>query len=284
MTKTPTVALLGTGTMGAGMARNIAAAGLPLRVWNRSQNKAQALADVAQVAESVADAVEGADIVLTMLYDTDSVVATMEEARGHLAPEAVWLQQSTIGVAGCDRTIALAEDLGVTLVDAPVLGTKKPAEDGSLVVLASGPEESQEIVTPVLDAIGGRTMWVGDAGAGSRLKLAANAWVATVLEGIAESLAFTRDLGLDPALFLEAVAGGAMDAPYVQLKGKSMLAGEFQPAFRLAGALKDVDLILAAAGDAGTDLGLMPAIRAQFARAVDAGHGELDMSASYLEH
>ena len=84
MTKTPTVALLGTGTMGAGMARNIAGAGLPLRVWNRSQDKAQALGDVAQVAESVAEAVDGADVVLTMLYDVDSVVATME--RGAWSP------------------------------------------------------------------------------------------------------------------------------------------------------------------------------------------------------
>ena len=284
MTTTPTVALLGIGTMGAGMARSIAGAGMPLRVWNRSQDKAQALSDVAQVTESVADAVEGADIVLTMLYDADSVVATMEEARGHLSPDAVWLQQSTIGVAGCDRTVELAKDLGVTLVDAPVLGTKKPAEDGSLVVLASGPEEARRTVTPVLDAIGGRTMWIGDAGAGSRLKLAANAWVATVLEGVAESLALTRDLGLDPELFLEAIAGGAMDAPYVQLKGKAMLAGEFPPAFALSGALKDVELILAAASDAGTDLGLMPSIREHFARAVDAGHGDLDMSATYLEH
>ena len=284
MTTTPTVALLGTGTMGAGMARNIAAAGLPLRVWNRSQDKARELADLAPVADSVADAVDGADIVLTMLYDAESVVATMEQARGHLQAGAVWLQQSTIGVAGCDRTIALAEDLGVTLVDAPVLGTKKPADDGALVVLASGPDAARDTVTPVFDAIGGRTMWVGGAGAGSKLKLAANAWVATVLEGVAESLAFTRDLGLDPALFLEAIEGGAMDAPYVQLKGKSMLAGEFPPAFRLAGALKDVDLILAAADEAGVDLGMLPAIRDHFARAVDAGHGDLDMSATYLEH
>jgi 3-hydroxyisobutyrate dehydrogenase len=284
MTKTPTIALLGTGTMGAGMARNIAGADLPLRVWNRSQDKARALADVARVAESVAEAVDGADIVLTMLYDTDSVAATMEEARGRLGPEAIWLQQSTIGVAGCNRIIELARDLGITLVDAPVLGTKKPAEDGSLVVLASGPAEAKQTVSPVLDAISSRIMWVGEAGAGSKLKLAANSWVATVLEGVAESLALTRDLGLDPALFLEAIAGGAMDAPYVQLKGKSMLSGEFPPAFRLAGALKDVDLILAAASDAGTDLGLMPAIRAHFARAVDAGHGDLDMSATYLEH
>ncbi len=284
MTEKPTVALLGTGIMGTAMARNIAGADLPLKVWNRSEDKAQALADVAQVAGSVVEAVEDADIVLTMLYDTESVAATMEQARGHLSPDAVWLQQSTVGVAGCRRMVELAESLGVTLVDAPVLGTKKPAEDGMLVVVASGPEHAKEIVAPVLDAIGSRTMWVGEAGAGSRLKLAANSWVATVLEGVAESLAFTRDLGLDPAMFLEAVSGGAVDAPYVQLKGKAMLAGEFPPAFTLSGALKDVDLILAAAEAEGTELGLMPAIRQHLARAVDAGHGDLDMSATYLEH
>jgi 3-hydroxyisobutyrate dehydrogenase len=208
----------------------------------------------------------------------------MEQARGHLGENAVWVQQSTIGVEGSDRVVELAKDLGVTLVDAPVLGTRKPAEDGALVVLASGPDDAQAVAAPVFDAIGSRTMWVGEAGAGSRLKLTANAWVATVLEGIADSLALTRDLGLDPALFLEAVAGGAMDAPYVQLKGKAMLAGSYDPAFALAGALKDVDLILAAAKGAGTDLGPMPGIRDHLARAVDAGHGELDMAATFLEH
>ena len=284
MTQSPTVALLGTGTMGAGMAHNIAKAGLPLRVWNRSAEKTQPLAEVATVAGTVAQAVDGADVVLTMLYDADSVVETMESARGHLGEGTVWLQQSTIGVEGCDRTIALAEDLGVTVVDAPVLGTRKPAEDGALVVLASGPDDVRPVVEPVFDAIGGRTLWLGSAGAGTRLKLAANAWVVTVLEGIADSLALTRDLGLDPALFLEAVSGGAMDAPYVQLKGKAMLAGEYDPAFALAGALKDVDLILAAATGAGTELGPMPGIRAHLARAVDAGHGDLDMAATYLEH
>lgn len=284
MTENPTVALLGTGTMGAGMARNIAKAGLPLRVWNRSQDKAQALSDVATVAGSVAEAVDGADVVVTMLYDADSVLATMEETRGHLGPKTIWVQQSTIGVAGSDRVVGLAEDLGVTLVDAPVLGTRKPAEDGVLVVLASGPDATHEPLEPLFGAIGSRTMWVGEAGAGSRLKLAANAWVATVLEGVADSLALTRDLGLDPALFLEAVSGGALDSPYVQHKGKAMIAGSFDPAFALSGALKDVELILAAAQGAGTDLGPMPGIRDHLARAVDAGHGDLDMSATYLAH
>jgi 3-hydroxyisobutyrate dehydrogenase len=284
MTDQPTVALLGTGTMGAGMARTIAAAGFTLTVWNRSAERAEPLADVATVATSVADAVAGADVVVTMLFDAESVAATMEETRGHLGPDTVWVQQSTVGVDGAERLARLAEDLGIAYVDAPVLGTRKPAADGALVVLASGPDAIRERVQPVFDAIGSRTLWVGEAGAGSRLKLVANAWVFTVVEGIAESLALARDLGVDPRLFLEAVQGGAMDAPYVQLKGAAMLDGDYEPAFALSGALKDVDLILAAARDAGLDLGLMPGIRSHFARAVDAGLGDRDMAATYQGH
>jgi 3-hydroxyisobutyrate dehydrogenase len=285
MTTNPTVALLGTGTMGAGMAASIARAGLPLHVWNRSREKAEPLAGVgAVVADSPAEAVEGADLVLTMLFDVDAVAATMEQARASLAPGAVWVQQSTVGVEGSDRLVALARDLGVAYVDAPVLGTRKPAEDGALVVLASGPQDVRERVTPVFDAIGSRTLWLGAAGEASRLKLAANAWVITVVEGIAESLALTRSLGLDPHLFLQAVAGGAMDAPYVQLKGTAMIEGDFAPSFSLDGAAKDADLIVAAARGAGVELAVVEAARDHLARARAAGHGDQDLSATYLEH
>ena len=285
MTTNPTVALLGTGTMGAGMAANIARAGLPLRVWNRSREKAEPLAGVgAVVADSPAEAVEGADLVLTMLFDADAVAATMEQARASLAPGAVWVQQSTVGVEGSDRLVAMARDLGIAYVDAPVLGTRKPAQDGTLVVLASGPEDVRERVTPVFDAIGSRTLWLGAAGEASRLKLAANAWVITVVEGIAESLALTRSLGLDPHLFLQAVAGGAMDAPYVQLKGAAMIEGDFTPSFSLDGAAKDGDLIVAAARGAWVELAVVEAARDHLARARAAGHGGQDLSATYLEH
>ena len=285
MTTNPTVALLGTGTMGAGMAASIARAGLPLRVWNRSREKAEPLAGVgAVVADSPAEAVAGADVVLTMLFDADAVAATMEQARASLAPGAVWVQQSTVGVEGSDRLVALARDLGVAYVDAPVLGTRKPAEDGALVVLASGPPDVRERVTPVFDAIGSRTLWLVAAGEASRLKLAANAWVITVVEGIAESLALTRSLGLDPHLFLQAVAGGAMDAPYVQLKGTAMIEGDFEPSFSIDGAAKDGDLIVAAARGAGVELAVVEAARDHLARARAAGHGGQDLSATYLEH
>jgi len=271
--------------MGAGMAANIARAGLPLRVWNRSREKAEPLARVgAVVTDSPADAVQGADLVLTMLFDADAVASTMEQARESLAPGAVWVQHSTVGVEGSDRLVALARELGIVYVDAPVLGTRKPAEDGALVVLASGPQDVRERVTPVFDAIGSRTLWLGEAGEASRLKLAANAWVITVVEGIAESLALTRSLGLDPHLFLQAVAGGAMDAPYVQMKGTAMIEGDFAPSFSLDGAAKDGDLIVAAARGAGVELAVVEAARDHLARARAAGRGGQDVSATYLEH
>ncbi|MGZ6804399.1 MAG: NAD(P)-dependent oxidoreductase [Nocardioidaceae bacterium] len=284
-TVAPTVALLGTGLMGAGMARNIAGAGLELRVWNRSTDKAAPLADAgATVAATPAEAVEGADVVVTMLFDTDSVTATMREAAPGLSADAVWLQMATVGIAGTDTLAGLARELGVAFVDAPVLGTRKPAEDGTLVVLASGPEQARTAVDPVIEAVSARVMWLGEAGQGTRLKLVANSWVLTVVEGVAESLALAKALGLDPQSFLDVVKGGAMDAPYVQLKGGAMLAGEFEPSFGLDGAAKDARLIVEAARGAGADLAVLEAVQAHFARALEAGHGDQDLAATYLEH
>ena len=194
------------------------------------------------------------------------------------------LQQSTVGVDGADRLAGVAEKLGLVYVDAPVLGTRKPAEEGALTVLASGPAEVRDRVEPVLDAIGSRTIWLGAAGQGSRLKLVANSWVLTVVEGIAESLTLAKALGVEPAAFLDVVKGGAMDAPYVQLKGSAMLEGNFEPAFGLDGAAKDAGLIVAAARAAGADLAVLEAVQGHLARAVDAGHGGLDMAATYLAH
>jgi 3-hydroxyisobutyrate dehydrogenase len=274
------VALLGTGIMGHGMARNIVEAGIPLTVWNRTAAKAEDLG--AEVASSPADAVRDAGIVLTILSDADVV----EEAVRRAAPAAgtIWVQQATVGVAGCERLAAVAEELGLVYVDAPVLGTKGPAEAGQLTVLASGPDAAREPVTPVLDAISAKTLWLGAAGAGSRLKLVMNSWVLTIVEGVAESLALARALGLDPQQFLDVVKGGGLDAPYVQAKGGAMLGGELDAQFPLWGAAKDAGLIEEAGTAAGVDLAIISAARRHFERAVAAGHGDLDMAATYLSH
>lgn len=285
MTDPTTVTLLGTGTMGAGMARNIAAAGLALTVWNRTASKAEPLAETgATVATSAADAVRGADVVVTMLFDVESVESALRDAREGLRAGAILVQMSTVGVEGSDRLATLADELDLVYVDAPVLGTRKPAEDGTLVVLGSGPEEARATVQPVFDAVGSRTLWVGGAGQGSRLKLVANSWVLTVVEGIAESLTLAKALGVPPEQFLDVVKGGAMDAPYVQLKGKAMLDGDFTPSFGLDGAAKDAGLIVAAARGAGADLAVIEAVEQHFARALEAGHGDLDMAATFLAH
>lgn len=274
------IALLGTGIIGAGMARNIAAAGSELTVWNRTRAKAEGLA--ARVADSPAEAVEGADVLVTVLSDGPTVAQVVREA----APAAgtVWMQCSTVGVAACADLAALAEELGLVYVDAPVLGTKGPAEAGQLTVLASGPESARAALEPVLDAVSAKVLWLGEAGQGSRLKLVMNAWVLTIVEGVAESLALAKALGLDPQLFLDGVKGGALDAPYVQIKGSAMLSGDLEAQFPLWGAAKDARLIEEAGAAAGVELALASAMRTHFERAEQAGHGHLDMAATYLSH
>src|SRR5437016_4876672 len=188
------VAVLGAGgTMGLPMARNMARAGLGVRAWNRSVEKAEPLTqEGATIVSAPAEAADGAQAIVTMLADAEAVIESMDGDEGALAGAsegATWIQMSTIGIEGTERCAELAEERGTAFVDAPVLGTKQPAEKGELVVLASGPEDSRERVAPILDAVGQKTLWVGEAGAGSRLKLVTNSWVLTVVEGTAEAIA-----------------------------------------------------------------------------------------------
>jgi 3-hydroxyisobutyrate dehydrogenase len=246
----PLVAVLGTGTMGAGMVRSLRRAELPVRMWNRDPAKARALtATGAEACDSPAEAVAGADVVLTMVFDADAAIDVVREA----APPAgtLWLQSSTVGVEGVGRTITAARELGLVLVDCPVLGTREPAEQGALVMLASGPAETRERLSPVLDALGSKTLWVGEAGAGSRLKMACNAWLFMITAGAAQSIALTRALGIDPQHFLDAIDGGPLDTPYAHVKGANMIRGEFPVSFGLPGATKDARLIRDALQSAG---------------------------------
>jgi 3-hydroxyisobutyrate dehydrogenase len=279
-----TIAVLGAGgTMGLPMARNLAGAGFAVRAWNRSSEKMEVLGGAGvTLCDTAADAAQGAQVIITMLSDADAVLGVMEGAGeaigGH---DVVWLQMSTIGIAGTLRCERLAERNALSFVDAPVLGTKQPAEQGALGILASGPAELRERLAPVFDAVGKRTMWVGEAGMGTRLKLALNAWVVTLVEGAAETLALAEGLGLDPALVLDAVAGGPLDLPYLQMKGKGMIERRFEPAFSLALAAKDAGLIEDAAAEHDLDLPVLAAIRRRLEQGV-AEHGHEDLSATFL--
>ena len=276
----PRVAVLGTGIMGAPMARNLRAAGFDVHAWNRSPEKAQALADAGiEPADAIADAVAGAGVVITMLSDGDAVEAVAGEALAAM-DGAVLLQTSTIGPEATARLAERAAEAGVPFVDAPVLGTKAPAEEGKLIVLASGPEDVRERVDPLLDAIGAKTLWLGEAGAGSRLKLVINTWLLALTEGLAEAIALAEALDVDPQTFLDTIDGGPMGAPYANLKGKLMMERDYPPSFPLELALKDARLALAAAEEQGLRLGALAAIAEQMERAVEAGHGKDDMAAT----
>ncbi|HWA53684.1 MAG TPA: NAD(P)-dependent oxidoreductase [Solirubrobacterales bacterium] len=256
------VAVLGAGgTMGKGIARNLAAAGIEVRAWNRSPEK---LSDFDQDRIAHCDdaraAVQEADVVLTMLSDAEAVAAAMEAAGDAIPRGAIWLQMSTIGSEATERCRRRAEHDGLIFVDAPVLGTKQPAEEGALIILASGPPEVRERLEPLFEAIGKRTMWVGEAGAASRLKVVINSWIVSVVEGLAETFALAEGIGVDPQSFLDAIADGPLDLPYLRAKSKAMLERDFAPSFRLALAAKDADLAVAAARDAGLDLPVLEAI------------------------
>jgi 3-hydroxyisobutyrate dehydrogenase len=286
MTAQQTIAVLGAGgTMGLPMARNLARAGFAVSAWNRSPEKAEPLVrDGAALCATPAEAASEATAILTMLSDADAVVGTMTGDDGALARaprSAVWLQMSTVGLEGTDRCRRVAAEHGIAFVDAPVLGTRAPAEERKLVVLASGPDELRDSLQPVFDAISQRTIWVGEAGAGTRLKLATNSWILAVVEGAAETLALAQGLGVDPGLVLDALSGGTLDLPYLQMKGSAMISGDFEPSFRLALAAKDAGLMDDAARSAGLDLPLIATIRRRLEQGARE-HGDLDMAATFL--
>jgi 3-hydroxyisobutyrate dehydrogenase len=283
--ESPRVAVLGTGIMGAAMARRLLAANLRTTVWDRSPSVTTQLHEAgAHVAVSPDVAVQDAAIVITMLPTAEVVndVVFGGKVTDAFHHSAVWAQMGTIGP---DATLDVAGRLGrlrpdVMLVDAPVSGSKGPAESGQLLVLASGPTEAQAILEPAFAAIGRKTVWLGEAGQGSRMKLVVNAYMSALIEGVAEALELADRLGVDSAKLAEAIEGGPLDAPIADAKLHKMEQGDFAPEFPLEWALKDVDLALATAGESG--LPMLAALSRQWRAVVDAGHGREDVSAARI--
>ncbi|MFE1950298.1 NAD(P)-dependent oxidoreductase [Streptomyces sp. NPDC059524] len=286
MTDQLTVAVLGTGIMGAAMARNIARAGHTVRAWNRSRAKAEPLAaDGVQVSDTPAEAVADADVVLTMLYDGPAALDVMRQAAPGLKPGAAWLQSTTAGIDGIAELAEFAAEHGLVFFDTPVLGTRQPAEAGQLLVLAAGPVDRREAVAPVLEAVGARTAWIGEdggAGGATRLKLVANSWVLAATNAVGEALALSQALGVDPQSFLDAIAGGGLDMPYLHAKSAMILEDRLTPAqFAVDTAAKDARLIAEAGRAHGVRLDVAEAAAARFSRASEQGHGHEDMAAAY---
>jgi 3-hydroxyisobutyrate dehydrogenase len=281
------VAVLGTGTMGAPMARNLLHAGFAVRVWNRTTAKTAALAaDGARPASYPAEAATGADVLITMLTDgatVEDVMTGPEGALSMLGSDAIWIQMSTVGVEWTDRLADLADLHGVAFVDAPVSGSSEPADRGELEILAAGALEVRPRVQPIFDVLGRRTVWLDRVGDGSRLKLALNNWLVVLVEAMSETLAFSAALGLDPHVFLQTIAGGPLASAYAITKGTAMLDEDFVPGFPLRHAVKDAELAISAADRHGVDLTLTDALLPRWREAVVEGYGNEDVAAAVTQ-
>jgi 3-hydroxyisobutyrate dehydrogenase len=275
------VAVLGIGAMGHGMAASALRAGIPTIVWNRTMETTRDLAELgAEVAETAADAARRAAIVVTMVTDADAVISIARD-QGMLAamlPGAVWAQMSTIGVEGTDRVTAMAshERPDVMLLDAPVSGSRDPAERGQLTIFASGPGGARARVAPLFDALGQRTIWADEAGSGTRLKLVNNTWLAFSAEAVAASAALARRLGLETETVVDALGGGPLVSAWQAAKLRRIADGEFSAQFALSLALKDVHLALQAAGD--DRFAALAGLADEWQQAVDQGLGEQDLT------
>jgi 3-hydroxyisobutyrate dehydrogenase len=275
-------AVLGTGIMGAAMARSLARAGHDVTVWNRTPARAEAVTGERITAcGAIGDALLGADVLLTLLFDPASVMEVAGEVAGALGAGAVWVQSTTVGPQGMRQIAEAAGPAADRLLDAPVLGTKQPAESGSLTVLVSGDSELIERARPAFEAVGGRTVEVGERlGEASALKLAVNSWVASLCAATAQAMGLAEALGLEPRLFLEAISGGAADSAYAQLKGSVMADRSWsEPAFALDSVVKDVGLMVDAARATGFPDDLLTTLLALYDRAGERGLGGADMAA-----
>ncbi|GGH95578.1 NAD(P)-dependent oxidoreductase [Arthrobacter liuii] len=280
------VAVLGTGIMGAAMARNLLRAGHDVSVWNRDAAKTEPLvAEGARGAATPSEAVKAADVVLTMLYDADAVQQVVRAAEPGIRPGTAWVQSTTVGVPDVPVLAALAAELGLDLVEAPVSGTRAPAEAGQLLVLAAAPESVRQRVGPVLDAIGARTIWTGDdpsKGSAARLKLVVNSWVIAASNAAGEVVALSEALGVDPQQFLDVIQGGGLDLPYLRTKMGLIMDDGLDPAsFAVDTARKDAHLIVDAAAERGVKLDGAEASAARLDRVAGQGRTKQDMAAAY---
>jgi len=261
-----TIALLGTGIMGAPMARNIAQAGFSVRVWNRSVEKANRLGDVAEVFETASKAVSTADIIITMLKNGEIVTEVLFGKSGVVStakPDALFVDMSSIQPSLARDHAAEMAMRGLRYLDAPVSGGERGATDATLAIMVGGDVVDYQEVTPVFSAMGCSTH-VGIHGAGQVAKLANQVIVAVSIGAVAEALLLAQEGGCDPAAVRKALMGGFATSRILELHGERMLARNWVPGGPLELQLKDLDNALEVAKEAGLRLPLTEQARAAF--------------------
>jgi 3-hydroxyisobutyrate dehydrogenase len=279
------IAIIGAGTMGSAFSRRLLGAGMRVSVWDRNPAAAARLAEAGAIpAATLADAVRDAGVVLTMVPTIAAIEETMPSALAAMRPAAIWLQMSTIGVAGTERALALARERrpDVVFVDAPVSGSRAPAEEGKLLILASGPAVTLDALEPVFSSLGQKTIRWERAGSGSRMKMVLNTWLAVLAEGMSETAVLAQSLDVALTDVGACIGSTALSAPWALAKLEKIEHDAFDPDFSLALASKDLHLALDAAANAHRQLPMAQSIATQWESALQAGLGDRDVIGAYL--
>jgi 3-hydroxyisobutyrate dehydrogenase len=238
------VGLLGVGLMGSAMAHRLLDRGIAVIAWDRDPDHVRALEGRGgEPAKAPSEVVSGAGVVITMLPTAAVILDVVEPLLEDWPEGTVWLQMSSVGAAEADQLTQVAEAHAIRLVDAPVSGSTHPAEEGELTILASGPDSARTAVQPVFDALASRVLWVGEAGMGSRLKLATNHWMITSVAALAESMHLCQAMGLDQQQFIAILDGGPLGSAYALQKLDEMRRHQYPAGFPVRLALKDLELV-----------------------------------------
>ena len=275
------VGLLGVGLMGSAMAHRLLQQGITVVAWDRDSEHLRGLeASGGRAAKGPGEVVSGAATVITMLPTAAIVLDVVEPLLEDWPAGTVWLQMSSVGAAEADQLTQLAETHGITLVDAPVSGSTHPAEDGQLTVLASGPDSARAAVEPVFDALASRVLWVGEAGMGSRLKLAANHWMISLVAALAESMRLCQAMGLDQQQFVALLDGGPLGGAYALQKLDEMRRHEYPAGFPVRLAVKDLQLVREVEQSSRFTMPLLDVVLERFL-AASQDLGDQDLAAIY---
>jgi 3-hydroxyisobutyrate dehydrogenase len=275
------VGLLGIGLMGSAMAHRLIDQGIGVVAWDRKHEHARALEGRgAEPADAPSDVVGRVGVVITMLPTAAVILDVVEPLLEDWPEGTVWLQMSSVGAGEADQLTQVAEAHAITLVDAPVSGSTHPAEEGQLTILASGPESARIAVQPVFDALASRVLWVGEAGMGSRLKLATNHWMITCVAALAESMYLCEAMGLDQQQFIALLDGGPLGSAYALQKLDEMRKHQYPAGFPVRLALKDLELVREVEQNARVRMPLLDTVLERFATA-SAELGDQDLAAIY---
>lgn len=275
------VGLLGVGLMGSAMADRLLDRGIAVIAWDRDLDHVHALEGRGGAsATAPSEVVSGAGVVITMLPTAAVILDVVEPLLQDWPERTVWLQMSSVGAAEADQLTQVAEAHAVRLVDAPVSGSTHPAEEGELTILASGPESARSAVEPVFDALASRVLWVGEAGMGSRLKLAANHWMITSVAALAESMHLCQAMGLDQQQFIALLDGGPLGSAYGLQKLDEMRRHRYPAGFPVRLALKDLELVREVEQSSEATMPLLDAVLERFA-AAGGDLADQDLAAIY---